>query len=76
MEQNQPQQRHAAAQEFQESLHQLQNILHQEPAQKEAVQELDTNEAELDEDLIPTDLADFESAVADIEQYLADRTKT
>lgn len=78
MEQNQPQQRQAAAQEFQKSLHQLEDVLQENPTGDEIVSELHSSsesDPQLDEDLIGVDLAAFEEAVADIEQYLEEKKK-
>jgi ribosome-binding factor A len=79
MEQNQPQQRHAADQVFQQSLDELEDILQEsltEDEQTPAVYTSDVNEVELNEDLTVIDLAAFEDAVADIEQYFEEKTKT
>ncbi|MFN6481401.1 MULTISPECIES: hypothetical protein [unclassified Nostoc] len=78
MEQNQPEQRLAADQVFQESLEQLEDIL-QESLTEEEIPQLHTSnftEIELDQDLTDIDLAALEDAVADIEQYLEEITKT
>jgi hypothetical protein len=80
MEQSQPQKRHIADQVFQESLDQLEDIL-QESSDEEEIPELaqlhssNFNEVE-DQDLTNIDLAALEDAVADIEQYLEEKTKT
>lgn len=70
MEQNQHQQRQSAAQEFQASLHQLEDILQENPDEDEVI-----TTPQLEEDFTPIDLAAFEDAVADIEQYLGEKTK-
>jgi hypothetical protein len=70
MEPNQHQQRRAADQEFQESLNQLEGILNNSLTEDEETQTEDISEAELD-----IDLAAFEDAVADIEQYLEEKAK-
>ncbi|MEH1941366.1 MAG: hypothetical protein V7L01_14260 [Nostoc sp.] len=78
MEQSQPQERRAADRVFQQSLDQLEDIL-QESSTEEEIPQLDTSsvsEVELDQELIDIDLAALEDAVADIEQYLEERTKT
>ncbi|MBW4642513.1 MAG: hypothetical protein KME23_05810 [Goleter apudmare HA4340-LM2] len=71
MEQNQDQQRQSAAQEFQASLHQLEDILQENSAEAEVV----TAPLQLEEDLTPIDLEALEEAVADIEQYLEEKKK-
>ncbi|MEH2057397.1 MAG: hypothetical protein V7K97_14790 [Nostoc sp.] len=79
MEQNQPQQRHVADQVFQKSLEQLEDILEESSTEEEDIPQLHTSnftEVELDQDLIDIDLAALEDAVADIEQYLEEITKT
>jgi hypothetical protein len=81
MEQNQPQQRRVADQVFQESLDQLEDILQESSTEEEEIPQAQphttsVSEAELDQDLINIDLAALEDAVADIEQYLEERTKT
>lgn len=79
MEQSQPEQRRAADQVFQQSLEQLEDILQEIPIEEEDIPQLHTStftEVELDEDLIDIDLAALEDAVADIEQYLEEKTKT
>jgi hypothetical protein len=79
MEQNQPEQRLAADQVFQESLEQLEDILQESLTEEEEIPQLHTSnftEIELDQDLTDIDLAALEDAVADIEQYLEEITKT
>lgn len=81
MEPIQPQQRRAADQVFQQSLDQLEDILQESSTEEEQIPQLpqlDTStvtEVEA-QDLIDIDLAALEDAVADIEQYLEERTKT
>ncbi|BAY16255.1 hypothetical protein NIES2109_24660 [Nostoc sp. HK-01] len=76
MEQNDHQQRRAANQEFEQSLNQLEGILHDENlAENEATQAEEITDAELVDELGDIDLAAFEDAVADIEQYLQEKTK-
>ncbi|MCM0593982.1 MAG: hypothetical protein HEQ35_03835 [Gloeotrichia echinulata IR180] len=73
MEPNQQQQRHTAAKDFQESLDQLQQMLEDNQTQQEQTPELNIGSAtnvEVEEDFTAIDLAAFEDAVADIEQYL------
>ncbi|MEH1771431.1 MAG: hypothetical protein V7K64_12430 [Nostoc sp.] len=79
MEQNQPEQRRAADQVFQQSLEQLEDILQESSIEEEEIPKFHTStftEVELDQDLIDIDLAALEDAVADIEQYLEEKTKT
>ncbi|MEH2409442.1 hypothetical protein [Nostoc sp.] len=79
MEQIQPQPRRVADQVFQESLDQLEDILQENSIEEEEIPQLHTStvtEVELDQDLIDIDLAALEDAVADIEQFLEEKTKT
>ncbi|MEI1377302.1 hypothetical protein PQG02_29325 [Nostoc sp. UHCC 0926] len=81
MEPIQPQQRRAADQVFQQSLNQLEDILQESSTEEEEIPQLpqlDTSSlSEVEaQDLINIDLAALEDAVADIEQYLEERTKT
>ncbi|MEH2025788.1 hypothetical protein [Nostoc sp.] len=79
MEQNQPQQPRVADQVFEQSLDQLEDILQESSTEEEEIPQLHTStftEVELDQDLIDIDLAALEDAVADIEQYLEEITKT
>ncbi|MGV0103822.1 Asl0176 protein [Nostoc sp. DSM 114160] len=79
MEQNQPEQRRAADRVFQQSLEQLEDILQEISTEEEDIPQLHTSnftEVELDPDLTDIDLAALEDAVADIEQYLEEITKT
>ncbi|MDZ8110709.1 MAG: hypothetical protein RM338_34625 [Nostoc sp. DedQUE12a] len=67
-----------AEQEFEEALEQLEDILQENPTEDEDTAKLHTespNELELANDSIDIDLAAFEDAVADIEQYLEQKTK-
>lgn len=75
MEQNQHQQRRAADQEFQESLDELEGILHESLTENEETQAEEITDEELVNQLTDIDLAAFEDAVADIEQYLEEKTK-
>ncbi|AFY34435.1 hypothetical protein [Calothrix sp. PCC 7507] len=78
MEQNQDQQRHAAAQKFQAALHHLEDILQENPTEDEVASELppiSESDSQLDEDLGSIDLEALEEAVADIEQYLEEKKK-
>ncbi|MBD2612642.1 MAG: hypothetical protein RMY62_030945 [Nostoc sp. ZfuVER08] len=64
--------------EFQEALEQLEDILQENPTEDEDTPKLDNqsaDEVELNKDLTNIDLAAFEDAVADIEQYLEQKTK-
>ncbi|MEH2300297.1 hypothetical protein [Nostoc sp.] len=81
MEPIQPQQRRAADQVFQQSLNQLEDILQESSTEEEEIPQLpqlDTSSlSEVEaQDLINIDLAALEDAVADIEQYLEEITKT
>jgi len=77
MEQNQ-QQRRAAAKEFLQSLEELEDILQESPTEDEETKKTDTaktSDAELIEIKAEIDLEALEDAVADIEQYLKEKTK-
>ncbi|MEH2315467.1 MAG: hypothetical protein V7K35_29570 [Nostoc sp.] len=81
MEPIQPQQRRAADQVFQQSLDQFEDILQESSTEEEEIPQLpqlDTSSlSEVEaQDLINIDLAALEDAVADIEQYLEEITKT
>ena len=80
MEPIQPQQRRAADQVFQQSLDQLEDILQESSTEEEIPQLPQLHTSSLSEveaqDLINIDLAALEDAVADIEQYLEEITKT
>jgi hypothetical protein len=82
MEPIQPQQRRVADQVFQESLDQLEDILQESSTEEEEIPQLpqqhtsSLSEVELEQDLININLAALEDAVADIEQYLEEKTKT
>ncbi|MBW4677236.1 MAG: hypothetical protein KME52_25490 [Desmonostoc geniculatum HA4340-LM1] len=78
MEQSHRPQHYNADQEFEEALEQLEDILQENPTEDENTPKLHTdsaNEVELAKDLTDIDLAAFEDAVADIEQYLEQKTK-
>ncbi|MBD2493846.1 hypothetical protein H6G75_05825 [Nostoc sp. FACHB-280] len=75
MEQNDHQQRRAANQEFEQSLNQLEGILQQGLTEEDETQIEEPIDIELADDLTEIDLAAFEDAVADIEQYLEEKTK-
>jgi hypothetical protein len=82
MEPIQPQQRRVADQVFQQSLDQLEDILQEISNDEEEISQVphlhttNLSEVEVDQDLIAIDLAALEDAVADIEQYLEEKTKT
>ncbi|MBD0387246.1 MAG: hypothetical protein ICV54_12180 [Nostoc sp. C3-bin3] len=80
MEQSQPQKRRIADQVFQESLDQLEDILQESSAEEEIPQLAQLHSSNFseveDQDLTNIDLAALEDAVADIEQYLEEKTKT
>ncbi|MGD1911602.1 MAG: hypothetical protein ACFB2X_12285 [Rivularia sp. (in: cyanobacteria)] len=78
MEQNEQEQRSSAAKEFQESLDQLQNLLEEDPTVEQLVQEVEIDKApqkQVVEDSLKFDLADWEDAVADIEQYFESKNQ-
>jgi hypothetical protein len=79
MEQHQQEERETAAQEFQAALDELEEIL-QDKRPEDKVQPglakgivSDAQLAHEEEDLASIDIEAFEDAVADIEQYLAER---
>ncbi|MEH2161074.1 MAG: hypothetical protein V7K38_08500 [Nostoc sp.] len=82
MEPIHPQQRRVADQVFQQSLDQLEDILQEISTEEEEITQLpqlhstSLSEVEVDQDSIAIDLAALEDAVADIEQYLEEKTKT
>jgi hypothetical protein len=79
MEQRHQEERQTAAQEFQAALDELEEILQQQPSEQGTAPGLndgsvsDAQLAQEDEDLAAIDIEAFEDAVADIEQYLAER---
>ncbi|BAY25100.1 hypothetical protein NIES2100_49010 [Calothrix sp. NIES-2100] len=81
MEQHQQEERQTAAQEFQAALDELENILQEKRPEDQAKPGFDdgsVSDAQLaqeEDDLASIDIAAFEDAVADIEQYLAQRQK-
>lgn len=78
MEEKQQEQRRTAAQAFEQSLEQLQNILQEdENAEEQDTQVVsDTkNYKQVDDKTSGMDLAVWEDAVADIEQYLENKNK-
>jgi hypothetical protein len=78
MESNQQQHRREAAQNFEEALEQLEDILLESSTDDEEIPDISTgtiNAEEQSEDVNDADLAAWEDAVADIEQYLEERTK-
>jgi hypothetical protein len=77
MEPNQPDQRLVANQDFLKALHELEDILQQNCLQEEDLTLHEENQIEtpeLDDD-IKIDLAAWEDAVADIEQFLESKEK-
>jgi hypothetical protein len=78
MESNQQHNRQEADQEFQAALEKLQDILTESETEGEAIPNISTtnaNTVEQNEDATDTNLAAWEDAVADIEQYLEGKTK-
>jgi hypothetical protein len=87
MEQIEQEQRHAAESEFKQSLCQLEIILHDETVKEQTVstikssniinsKEINSKEINSKENLpdnLPIDLAAWEDAVADIEQYFQEK---
>lgn len=75
IESNQPEHRQAADEDFLKSLNQLENILQENPLIEEevAVVEEKSNTTPLPEPEPKIDLAAWEDAVADIEQFLQSR---
>ncbi|BAZ40924.1 hypothetical protein NIES4101_68860 [Calothrix sp. NIES-4101] len=78
MEPNQKELRTVANQEFIEALNQLGDILQESPPDEEeaALVEIQPEESSESESDQKFDLAAWEDAVADIEQYLENRTST
>jgi hypothetical protein len=78
MEQNQPENRNGVDKEFQKSLEQLQDILQDSPKKEEETPKPlsgsahDTKKADKE---MKIDLAAWEEAVADIEQYFEEKKK-
>ncbi|MEO1375619.1 MAG: hypothetical protein AAFW70_15150 [Cyanobacteria bacterium J06635_10] len=78
MEQNEQEQRSSAAKEFQESLDHLQHLLEEDLTEEQLLQkaEADRNlQKPVVEDSLGFDLADWEDAVADIEQYFENKNQ-
>lgn len=78
MEQNEQEQRSSAAKEFQESLDQLQHLLEENPTEEQQTPESQVEKKakkEADERSPRFDLAEWEDAVADIEQYFESKNK-
>ena len=78
MEENQQEQRRTAAQAFEQSLEQLQNILQEdENAEEQKTESVgdNTNNKQVADNSSGIDLAAWEDAVADIEQYLENKNK-
>ncbi|WP_414575872.1 hypothetical protein [Anabaena sp. CCY 9402-a] len=79
MEQNQQHNRRKADQELEAALEQLESILTESETEDEAIPDISTSNAnavDQSEDVTDADLAAWEDAVADIEQYLEGRTKS
>ncbi|WP_338076321.1 hypothetical protein [Chlorogloeopsis fritschii] len=77
MEQSQHEQRQAAAKDFQQSLGELQHILQENSAEEEIPKLPDDNisDEQFADRTSVIDLAAWEDAVADIEQYLQEKEK-
>lgn len=78
MEQNEQGQRSNAAKDFQESLDQLQHLLEEDQTEEQQKPELKIDRVpkkQVVEDSAGFDLADWEDAVADIEQYFESKDK-
>ena len=78
MEQNEQGERNGAAKEFQESLDQLENLLEENKTEEQQAPESEddrTSKQEAIEKSSGFDLADWEDAVADIEQYFESKDK-
>ena len=78
MEQNEQGERNGAAKEFQESLDQLENLLEENKTEEQQAPESEddrTSKQEAIEKSSGFDLADWEDAVADIEQYFESKNK-
>ncbi|AUT01304.1 hypothetical protein CLI64_13320 [Nostoc sp. CENA543] len=76
MEPNQPHSRLEAAQDFEQALEQLEDILHDSSTDDEEIPDNaagNVNAVAQGEDVNDADLAAWEDAVADIEQYLEER---
>lgn len=78
MEQNQKEQRCAAAKEFLQSLDQLEDMLQQDETEEEDTSASNSvsasDEAGIDD--LSIDMEAFEDAVADIEQYIASKKQS
>ncbi|MBF2016567.1 MAG: hypothetical protein IGS23_15480 [Rivularia sp. T60_A2020_040] len=78
MEQNEQGKRQGAAKEFQEILEHLQHLLEEDQTAEQIVPELAVDpilEEQTVEDSPIFDLADWEDAIADIEQYFQSKEK-
>jgi hypothetical protein len=79
MEPEQQQQRHVAEEEFIKSLNELEDILQQVAIEDEGMPKLDTASTTYDQvsesSSAATNMVAFEEAVADIEQYLQEKSK-
>lgn len=79
MEPNQQHHRREAAQDFEEALEQLEDILQESTTDDEEIPGIssdDDHSVEQNEEVNDAELAAWEDAVADIEQYLEERTKS
>ncbi len=79
MEQSQHEQRRAAAEEFQQSLGELEHILQENSPQQQETSKLSDDstqkEHRFSDNVSVVDLAAWEDAVADIEQYFQQKEK-
>ncbi|NJL81136.1 MAG: hypothetical protein HC874_07835 [Richelia sp. SL_2_1] len=78
MEQNEPGKRQGTAKEFQETLEHLQDLLEEDQTAEQIAPELAVDpilEEQTVEDSAIFDLADWEDAIADIEQYFQNKEK-
>ncbi len=78
MEHNEQGERNGAAKEFQKSLDHLQNLLEEDATEEKQAPKVEVEnipEQPADEESPKFDLADWEDAVADIEQYFENKEK-
>ncbi|AFY49961.1 hypothetical protein Nos7524_4197 [Nostoc sp. PCC 7524] len=78
MEPNQQQHRQEAAQDLEAALEQLEDILQEDSTDDQEISDItgNANAVEQIEDATDADLAAWEDAVADIEKYLEEKTKS
>jgi hypothetical protein len=78
MEPNQQQHRQEAAQDLEAALEQLEDILQEDSTDDQEISDItgNANTVEQTEDATDADLAAWEDAVADIEKYLEEKTKS